>query len=243
MITLDQWIATRILKSFQDSANTARKNLNSNIHAMEISNAILSRNVKDKITITEFKKAFFKSNPNAKPYNGENNIKQTLYLDRPGKLLIISPSFSAIQLVLRKISNELNINTLDVGHTAGYGLEERNTVLGFRIRQALTAGEISTEISDKIFDKYDKALSSIHLKYRANLSKSSSLASTLVEKFNFIYTVPQDSYLNRTILGSQEAIVAKNFIRYIEELTDIKTSPSIMQMLFSQLVSAFLGKK
>lgn len=249
MIGLDEWTNITILKAFEDSAETARAELNKKVHVMEITNAILTRNVPDSgITVAKFKKAFKKANPTASVYTGQDKVRKLYYLEASGKLLLIAPSFGSIQFALQKTSAALEIKTLDVGHTAGFGREERNTVLGYRIQQALLApGTLSEEQVKTMFDKYDRKLGKVHMDYKVNFSKSNSLASDLVGKFDFIYTVPQDSYLNRVVLGSKERGVGRSFtnslIRNISKLLDVKTSPSIMEMLYNQLKSTFLTGK
>lgn len=249
MIGLDEWTSITILKAFEDSAETARAELNKKVHVMEITNAILARNVPDSgITISKFKKAFKTANPGATLYTGQDKVRKLYYLEAAGKLLLIGPSFGSIQLALQKTSAALKIETLDVGHTAGFGLEERNTVLGYRIKQALLApGELSDAQIKSIFDKYDRALGKVHMDYKVSFAKSNSLASELVGKFDFIYTVPQDSFLNRNILGTKERGIGRRFtnslIKNIGKLLDVKTSPSIMEMLYNQLRSTFLTGK
>ena len=245
MITLDKWIARDILDIFEATKDTAREDLNKKVHVMEITNAILSRNVPGgSIKISNIKKVLHKAAPGIKKYEGQDTIKQLHYLESSGKLLLIGPSFSSIQNAISKISSELQIKTLDVGHTAGFGREERNTVLGYRIKQALiSTGRLSSAEVNKIFSVYDRKLSKIHMDYRVNLSKSSSLASTLVQKFDFVYTVPQESNLNRAILGKQEQRVAAAFRRAMRKLADITSSPTAMEMLAKQQKQAFLGKK
>lgn len=246
MIRLDDWTKITILKAFEESAETARKELNKKVHVMEITNAILKRNAPQaNITIAKVNKAFLKSNPGATLYKGQSPVRKLYYLKSPGKLLLIAPSFASIQTAIRNISQELQIETLDVGHTAGFGKEERNTVLGYRIKQALLEpGSLSQQDVDTLYSKYDRELGRIHMDYRVNFAKSNSLASNLVGKLDFIYTVPQDSYLNRIVLGSKEASLARAFKKYltgnIEKLLDVRTSPSIMEMMFMQLKETFL---
>lgn len=262
-----------IINAFKARKLTVSSNIGKSVHIMEISQAILNVNYPG-MSFTKFKNALFSNtvltstnkttgitkeipvklfplNVDSIPRNTDGSfiINKIYYKETRDKLLIISPNYLQMQRVLSKITNALNLTGTDVfnvGHTAGYGKEEKNTVTGARIIDALNT--VSSEINvQKVFDYYDTRLTEIHSNYKVNVDRR--IFGELEGKLSFIYTVPQQASINQHIIGPQERTLAGNFAKgdtklysfIANNLLEAKQSPSMLDMLFNKLKNTFLG--
>lgn len=252
-ITLNEAVIKKIEKVFKEIQDEIRKDFGKGWHAMEITPGILRQNAPDlykQVKVNELFDIFLETRASeVREYNGEKeavlNPKFTYYIKKGQKFLILAPSYVSLRRTLTKMSKhpkllKTDFNRIDIGHTAGFGREDKNTVAGIRIKRALEAGIGDTVLASKIFNRYDKKLSDIHAKYKVDFSKSPSLGKDLQGNLSFVYVVPQDADINRKIIAKFEQRLTTGFI---QDLINTYTSPTINEMLLEELEDSFFGRK
>lgn len=252
-ITLNEAVIKKIEKIFKEIQDDIRKDFGTGWHAMEITPGILRQNAPDlykQVKVNDIFNIFLETRTSGvREYDGEQEVnlnpKFTYYIKKGQKFLILAPSYASLRNTLTKMSKhpkllKTDFKRIDIGHTAGFGREDKNTVAGIRIRRALEVGIGNTTLAKKIFDRYDKKLSDIHAKYKVDFSKSPSLAKDLQGNLSFVYTVPQDSDINRKIIAKFEQRLTTGFV---QDLINTYTSPTINEMLLEELEDSFFGRK
>lgn len=129
----------------------------------------------------------------------------------------------------------------DIGHTVGFGHEERNAVAAARTYKALDfVKAVSPESINHIQKEFLGKFKSLHVKYNIDFEKEVSLAKDLVEgKLSFVYTIPQASSINKS-LGTGEKNMLNEFRDYI---INGDGSKPLKQMFFDQMKAIFFGNK
>ena len=129
----------------------------------------------------------------------------------------------------------------DIGHTVGFGQENKNAVSAARIFNALSiAGPVGPLDLQKMKKEYLDSFSVAHRKYKGDSEKTVDITKDIVKSdITFVYTVMQESSVNQK-LGAVEKKILQ---RLKSRLMTAKSSWSIIQMLQKQLAAIFLGKK
>lgn len=135
---------------------------------------------------------------------------------------------------------------IDIGHTAAFGKEERNTPLGYKLGEAKKLADASTEIgaaelSVTIQGLIEK-LSGVHGEFTLETRKELGPLGILAKNKNvigiadFIITLPQHYIVNQKLINYIEDKISKEITDVILKL---KGSPSLAEMLMSSLLEAF----
>lgn len=126
----------------------------------------------------------------------------------------------------------------DIGHTVGFGLENKNAVAASRVFNALSAAG-STDTS-YVRELYLKRFSDKHLPYKGSFDKTVDVTKNIVDsKISFIYTVMQESSVNQKLGAIEKKILTK----LKKELLTGSGSKPVYTVMKDQYEDIFFGRK